>query len=728
MSMDEKNKKKQIVKISVFITSIFVIFLSVTYAFINLTLSGNKKQIITVGNLRLELEENENNFTITNALPMYDEVGLMQEKGFTFDLINEGDKKTGYVLKLEEIEKEGVEEENKLSESIVRYGLIKGKETKINYISDIKEKDYAIDEGEIKGKETISYELKLWIAHEVTDNTLIKDKSLSYRIKVEATQEITRAKFTVNFNSGEDGTTEEAIEVYEGLTYGNLPIPERDGYKFAGWYTEEQVEEQAGSLIESNTEVTLKGDQTLYARWEKIEPNPPELAKNMIPVVYEENKWKVANVNSGWYNYDSQEWANAVTVISTARGTYLDESGNVKTEAVGQEVPLTNMNTMWVWIPRYSYSIKSEDDGQNYYGKKEKGRVSAPSKELPGAIDIKFISKETKETGSAKYTKKIEDSWRTPDGFTFGDEDLSGIWVGKFELSHKTYSSSSSDSSNNLLNCTVDKEDCKSADGLEILPNKTSLRYNNIANFFYAIKSMQRPENPFGFDSNTVNTHMIKNSERGVTAYLSQSKYGKYGNKDYAEEEKQVKLNNCLNYVTGIGATTQDASKDSIVCDNSNNRYDGIYGKSASTTGNITGIYDMSGGAREYVMGVLADDNNRPRSGHDSSLNSGFNGTLENDTYSSGIDFPEAKYYDLYHGTDAFKACNDEICYGHALSEISGWYSDYASFVSPDSPWFIYDGAFYHAALAGVFYYDLSSGNANDYLSSRAVLFALEVS
>ena len=30
---------------------------------------------------------------------------------------------------------------------------------------------------------------------------------------------------------------------------------------------------------------------------------------------------------------------------------------------------MNDIETMWVWIPRYSYSIASED-GTNYYGRK----------------------------------------------------------------------------------------------------------------------------------------------------------------------------------------------------------------------------------------------------------------------------------------------------------------------------------------------------------------------
>ncbi len=47
-----KKRNQQIAKISVFITSLFVIFLSVTYAFINLTIGEEKRQVITAGSNR----------------------------------------------------------------------------------------------------------------------------------------------------------------------------------------------------------------------------------------------------------------------------------------------------------------------------------------------------------------------------------------------------------------------------------------------------------------------------------------------------------------------------------------------------------------------------------------------------------------------------------------------------------------------------------------------------
>ena len=81
--------------------------------------------------------------------------------------------------------------------------------------------------------------------------------------------------------------------------------------------------------------------------------NSPELVGDMIPVAYNEctNSWVKADADNGWYNYDAQVWANAVTIAnSTKREQY-------KAASVGAEIPIDDMNTMMVWIPRYSYTL-----------------------------------------------------------------------------------------------------------------------------------------------------------------------------------------------------------------------------------------------------------------------------------------------------------------------------------------------------------------------------------
>ena len=124
-------------------------------------------------------------------------------------------------------------------------------------------------------------------------------------------------------------------------------------------------------------------------------------------------------------------------------------------------------------------------------------------------------------------------------------------------------------------------------------------------------------------------------------------------------------------------------------------------------------------------MGVLADDNGNPRSGYNTSLNSGYNGMLKDGTmYTGGIDFPNAKYYDLYMTMSSLTACNGGICYGHGLSEVSNWYDDSAVFVGSDSHWFTRSSSFSDDpdARVGAFNFSHDFGCARDYVAARSVL------
>ena len=220
---------------------------------------------------------------------------------------------------------------------------------------------------------------------------------------------------------------------------------------------------------------------------------------------------------------------------------------------------------------------------------------------------------------------------------------------------------------------------------------------------------MEQVGNSFGFLSNEVDTHMSKNNEWGTVAYLTQSIYGRCTNSTNCS---RIGTNNTLeqatfNIITGYGAPFGSHSR------SENGTYETSLGKDASTTGTIYGIYDMSGGSWEYVMGVFADSNGNPRSGYTSTSNSGFTGMLSDGTTYIGIAFPDSKYYNLYTGSSYT---------GHALTETAGWYSDYAGFVSSYDPWFVRGGGYDDGSYAGVFSFGSSGGNSNSYSSSRPVI------
>ena len=167
----------------------------------------------------------------------------------------------------------------------------------------------------------------------------------------------------------------------------------------------------------------------------------------------------------------------------------------------------------------------------------------------------------------------------THPAFTFGEE-INGIWVGKFETGYNGATSTSAAQKN-----TMDST------GVIIKPNTYSWRGITVSNSFYTVKGMNAENNVFGLEIDS-DAHMMKNTEWGAVAYLSHSEYGK---------ESEVYINNNSQYMTGCG----DDSVDEVAVDTCKNSYgakaDGVYNQ--STTGNISGIFDMSGGAWEYVMG-----------------------------------------------------------------------------------------------------------------------------
>ena len=378
--------------------------------------------------------------------------------------------------------------------------------------------------------------------------------------------------------------------------------------------------------------------------------NAPVLASNMIPVYYDgtDKVWKKADVKNKaienrWYNYENHMWANAVTVKDTNRQTYLNAN-------VGTPISMDDITTMWVWIPRFNAVTPS-----NYNG---------GTKALPNAIDVTFVK--PNETAL--------------DAFTFGTKQLSGFWYGKFELSHTTLVSNTTA---NNLGCT--NETCTNANNILIKPSVTILRYNNISNFFYASRSMEQPNNSFGFVGNQVDTHMSKNNEWGAVAYLTQSIYGRCVNSTLCVE---IGINNNSTYKTGYGAPAGTSSTSSTT-----NTYDTTVGMEASTTGNIYGIYDMAGGLFEYVMGVY----------NKTTGNSGFTTTT----------FPNEKYYNNYTAT---------TYQGHALTETQGWYNDIYSFVSSSSPWFVRGATVANVDNNGIFSAYGNDGGSNGYRPTRFTL------
>ncbi len=597
----KKENKKQIAKITVFLTSIFVIFLSVTYAFINVTINGTKRQVITVGNLNIDLEEDDN-FTIDNTLPVYDEVGMLS-KSFDFRLINNSDEKANYVLSLEDITTG-----ERLSFSDVKLGLTKNGETSI-YSLDALE-NLVIDTGLIGGKETIEYNLHLWIKDTVTDNSSIQGKSLRFRIQVSA----------------------------------------------------EQI------LKEIYTESILNGTD-------------PILSDNLIPITIEnDGTVHKASIYEKWYDYANKEWANAVVLLDKS----IDYTDN---EVISEE----NIESYFVWIPRYKYKIFNDTVYTGLTAIEDKVQE----------IEIEF---ENKDTAISNGT--TTGSWLTHPAFV--SFDTNGFWVGKYESGYKGATSTET--------AQVNTNDSTK---LQIKPNVHSWRNITVGNAFKASYDYLRSDE----------SHMMKNTEWGAVAYLQHSKYG---------SSMSIRNNNNTSYKTGYASVTEPTlgynTGGASIPGNLNGTtadvtqpYNTPTGYTASTTGNITGIYDMSGGAWEYVMGYNINANSV---GGSSELTSIYGDFFTNSRWE--------KYYDQYSNAEVDASKYQTGLLGDATREMgpfgdikdpdgkaryrTSWYGDLTDFVHPIHPWFVRGGDWRYGVGSGAFTFSSYSGGVPTLFSFRVVL------
>ena len=422
--------------------------------------------------------------------------------------------------------------------------------------------------------------------------------------------------------------------------------------------------------------------------------NRPVLADGMIPVKHNGTTWVKVNATGDynqWYDYGNKQWANAVMVSSDTRDTYM-------TADIGTPVQEADILAYYVWIPRYKYQLFNVA-----YAKVNSQLINVQFES--GTASTGTVTCSVSEIGVETCTNKANGNWYTHPAFTFGEEELEGIWVGKFETTYGT----------NTTNVYPDNTVYETP---TIKPNVTSLRNQQVSKQFQTAQYFGTSAYLTSTGVNEVDAHMMKNIEWGAVAYLKQSAYG-LGTTDICKNSYKY-------FLTGCGPQSAGSNANGSTC----NTYHTTLGISASTTGNITGVYDMVGGAEEYTMGVIQDNTTTgrsPMSGTDTSSNSGYIGKVGISYADSGntLAFPAAKYYDLYaNGTTS----NDQTAYnrshlGDATGETRGWYSDYAFFLYADEPWLERGGAYDRIGpYAGVFYFYRVFGNASTGNGFRVVL------
>ena len=421
----------------------------------------------------------------------------------------------------------------------------------------------------------------------------------------------TASKWVYNTNAGNIGTNESS---YNNNFSSNVQTITLKATTPGTYYLHVLSVDNAGNKKEIISSSAVTVEKALVADGTYNEDkgvNTPKLGTGMTPIKWNGSSWvNTTGSDPEWYDYTAKKWANAKT----------------------------SDGSMWVWIPRYAYSITS-------------GYHSSTA----GNIDVEFMKGLTNETSTGRTrfdNASGQGNWNIHPAFNYGST-VSGIWVAKFEASN-------------------------SGGKIKVEPGVSSWRSITVNDIYTNCLNYNK----------TLNSHMMKNDEWGAVAYLSKSKYGK---------NAEVTINSNSSYYTGGG---------------SGNAYVSNIGQ--STTGTVHGVYDMSGGAWEYVAAYV---------GYTTS-------------YGSSLVNGDAKTKNVYSKASTDNATNNYNAnsskYGDAVYETStsgsgstSWYGDYSRFPDEGGPFFQRGGHYTDGTDAGVFFFYNYYGGTSSYLSFRPVLVAL---
>ena len=466
------------------------------------------------------------------------------------------------------------------------------------------------------------------------------------------------------------------------IVYGNKTINQsnRNTQYIENEEEELETEEQNETMI-SNEIIIEDKSQTLNRRFGKVEilwldnqnniikePNKPIL-KEMTAQKYNESSSSFIDIDensSEWYNYSTKLWANA----KDDKGSY------------------------FVWIPRYAYKITYYSD--NTY------REKIGYCDYRGILKISDNNTLIRIKGNATGLQEVGNHYilapafmrDTASGYRNGgwDGNLSGIWVAKYEMSMEVSGKHMETSTSKIGNVMTDNNVRAVSK-----PSVSSWRNISIGNCYY---------NSYNYNRE-YESHLMKNSEWGAVAYLSHSIYG--------TNTYKITVNDTNNYITGGSKVESEVYN---------------YRVNQSSNGNVTGVFDLAGGAGEFISGFI---------------NNGYQGlTIYGGIQQSFLyeNSMNSKYKTIYSNISSddgkgnynstFANGNYELNFGKrgdAIYETSAtgfgtesWNTNSSFFMQQDTPFISRGGDFAGGTSTGIFSFNGNSGQASAGESYRVVL------
>jgi hypothetical protein len=476
--------------------------------------------------------------------------------------------------------------------------------------------------------------------------------------------------------------------------------------------------------------------------WDKVaKVNAPDLLTGMTPIKFNSSIVATSgqtdldsiivtttSSDTTWYNYEAKQWANAQT----------------------------KDGSMWVWIPRFAYIVDSSTQtfdvvfliGTTDYYYKEDGTLGKAQRATSDNL--------YPDTTGTVYTVHPAFTNESSINYANGgwDDELTGIWVAKFEAGYPDNSANSGDTV-----ATV------SINGTDLYypifkGQKYSYNYINVSQAFLLSRAIAKVNNPYGLTSTSTDSHLMKNSEWGAVAYLSKSQYGlnttdivvnnvNYngikttvkGNSAYAVTGYAgAKTNSDNVFVADANAGTNTLTDTSVLGDTVTGEDKTSYawytniGISASSTGTIYGIYDLSGGLLEKTASFV--NNTYILSNTDGAEvynNRNTKYVMVYEAGETGNETGDDETAKINNASRANYAVNKDKKIGDAVKEtvksaydgIDGndaWYSECAYFPGRMNEFFVRGGRWHNASYAGLFAFNRT--NAYSYVDNgfRTVL------
>ena len=195
------------------------------------------------------------------------------------------------------------------------------------------------------------------------------------------------------------------------LKSGKLKPSEEKDYELRIWLDEDVTVEDdtMGKMYKSKIIVESEIGEKPYTE-SILNGTDPVLEEGLIPITINEENGLVtrADETKKWYSYAEQKWANAVILRD-----------GVEDPGANEPIDENDIESYFVWIPRYRYEIFDEGNYDGLGTKTNKEQI----------INIEFENKnEELKSGTSKGQMLTHPA--------FTSFNTNGIWVGKFETGY----------------------------------------------------------------------------------------------------------------------------------------------------------------------------------------------------------------------------------------------------------------------------------------------------